>query len=248
MTHAEAKEIIEQSGLLAAAKGDLAQVKAILEGNPALIDAMNALTPKPGEVTPQRLAAAGRRLEILRYFIERGVQPELFMSCALGNTAAVELYLKAHPTEVDAKGAHGIQLIVHANDAAMVELLLNNGVDATTALPQLAWSGRVELLQVVLKHGAQVNPPKIGRTALHIACAQGHADAVKLLLDAGADINVRSKGAEWEFKTPLALALMGGHTAAAEVLKARMPKMNAYTAALTRPTRQAAKPNFRGRR
>jgi ankyrin repeat protein len=248
MTHAEAKEVIEPSGLLAAARGDLPKVKAILEANPALVEAMNALTPKAGEVTPQRVAAAGRHLEILKYFISRGVQPELFMSCALGDVAMVEAYLKAHPKEVEAKGAHGIQLIVHANDAAMVELLLSMGVDPTTALPMLAWSGRVELLQVALKRGAKVNPEKVGRTALHIACAQGHAAAVTLLLDAGADINVRSKGAEWEFKTPLGLALMGGHTAAAEVLKARMPKMNAYTAALTRPTRQAAKPNFRGRR
>jgi ankyrin repeat protein len=219
MTPTEAKALIEASGLIAAAHDSLPPVQAILEAQPTLIEAMNALTPKDGDETPQRAAAHCRKIDILQYFLSRGVQGDLFTACALGQTELVGAYLEAHPKEIDAKGAHGIALIVHANHPKMVELLITRGIDPSAALVQLAWSGRVELMQVAMDHSAQVNSPKLGRQPLHITAAQGHLEATQLLLKAGAETQIRAKGAEWEFKTPLALAVMNGHTEVAKLLR-----------------------------
>lgn len=47
-----------------------------------------------------------------------------------------------------------------------------------------------------------------GQTPLHVGCAEGHSEVVKLLLDYGANPNaVDAKGA-----TPLHLATIGGHS------------------------------------
>ena len=66
MTHEEAVAIIAPTGLIAASRTDLPTVRTIVDPNPQLIEAMNALTPKPGEETPQRAAARGRKLDILQ--------------------------------------------------------------------------------------------------------------------------------------------------------------------------------------
>ena len=202
---------------------DLPTVKAVVEAHPQVIEAMNALSPKPGDETPQRAAARGRKLDILQYFIDQGVQPDLFMACAMGDTTMVNAYLTAHPKEVDAKGAHGIQLMVHCNTPEMVELLLKHGADPTLALQQLAWSGKVELLEVAIRHGGKVDPSDTGRRPLHIASAMGHLAAVELFLKHGADPYVRSKGADWERKNCLALAIMGNHSAVIEYLRKASP-------------------------
>jgi len=187
---------------------------------PVRIDVIgNHDNPKPGEETPQRAAARCRHLDILQYFLDQGVQPDLFTATALGNTKLVDAYLTAHPKEVNAKGAHGIALMVHVNTPEMVETLLKHGADPTISLQQLAWSGRVELLQVAIAHGASVDPPETGRRPLHIAAHQGHMAAVELFLKHGADPNVRSKGADWERKNALALALMNNHTEVAALLR-----------------------------
>ncbi len=211
MTHDEAKALIDQSGLIPACHLDLAAVQAIFEPRPDLVEAMNALTPKPGDETPQRAAAHTRKIDILQYFLSRGVQPDLFMSCALGLTGPVNAYLTAHPKEVDAKGAHGIQLGAHVNHPQMVELLLKHGAEPTLFLIQLCWTGKVELIQIAIDHGAKINSEH-GRQPLHIAACQGHLAAVELLVKLGADTLVRSKGADWERKNALALAHMNNHT------------------------------------
>lgn len=68
----------------------------------------------------------------------------------------------------------------------------NNDEDKYTAVHFCAWDGKVKALSLLLKSGA--SPDIIGadgRTALHLATAMGHADAVEILLKAEVDINRR---------------------------------------------------------
>src|SRR5688572_17659420 len=229
MTHEEAMALIAPTGLTAAARTDLPSVKAILEAHPELIAAMNDAQPKAGEETPQRAAARCRHLDILQYFLDKGVQPDLFTAVAMGNVTLVNAYLTAHPKEVNAKGACGIALMVHANTPQMVETLLKHGADPTISLQQLAWAGRIELLEVAIAHGANVDPADAGRKPLHIAAHQGHLPAVELFLKHGANPNSRSKGADWERKNALALAIMNNHTEVAVLLRkvTTLPAQNA---------------------
>ena len=89
-----------------------------------------------------------------------------------------------------------------------VKLLLERGanLEATdmrwnkTALTWHAELGSLELLEVILQHGANVGHQDVqGSTALHYACAHARIEHVKLLLEWNADPNVQDN----EGKTPL---------------------------------------------
>ena len=56
---------------------------------------------------------------------------------------------------------------------------------------------------------------KYGKTALMLASEKGHADAVKALLAAGANVNARDK----DGRTALSLATENGHTETANILR-----------------------------
>ncbi|KEF55171.1 uncharacterized protein A1O9_08825 [Exophiala aquamarina CBS 119918] len=72
-----------------------------------------------------------------------------------------------------------------------------------TALHWAAWTGNADILQRVLKCGAEINTrDNAGRCALHFAAQNGSVDCVRELLDSGANVNVRDNWGE----TPLHLA------------------------------------------
>jgi ankyrin repeat protein len=57
-----------------------------------------------------------------------------------------------------------------------------------------AENGRLEFARMLHEHGATIDfPNNTGQTALHIASYHGHVAVVLLLLEYGADPNVRDK-------------------------------------------------------
>jgi len=107
-------------------------------------------------------------------------------------------------------------------DLAAVQQLVDNGVDANasmegaTALAAASYHGHVSIVEFLLQHGAAPNTtvPELSRTALHIAAMKGHSEALRLLLAANADTEVRDK----EGVTPLGLAVTSGDQAVVEDL------------------------------
>jgi ankyrin repeat protein len=77
------------------------------------------------------------------------------------------------------------------------------GSTATTALGLAAESGEVEIIQMLLPRGVDVNTPvgQDGWTALLSAIKNGHRSVVQLLVTAGANVNIWSRG-----ETPVLLA------------------------------------------
>jgi ankyrin repeat protein len=63
-------------------------------------------------------------------------------------------------------------------------------------------------------------------TGLHCACWKGHIEVVKLLLEAGADVNAINKNDHWGF-TPLHAAAHGNQGAIAELLLTHGADVNA---------------------
>ncbi len=89
--------------------------------------------------------------------------------------------------------------------------------DGFTPLHFAAFFGRFEAVQLLIARGAEVDA--FGRswmtgTAMHSAVSRSHADVVRILLDAGANPNVR-QSAGW---TPLHSAAANGDRASVELL------------------------------
>lgn len=81
-------------------------------------------------------------------------------------------------------------------------------IDGNTPLHTLMASRRVSsslLIALLLRAGANVNITNaLGFTPLHIACTQGHTDAVQVLVNVGADVNARCRQG-----SPISLCVWG---------------------------------------
>ena len=100
-------------------------------------------------------------------------------------------------------GATPMRLATVNGSAAMIERLLDAGVDpdaalgpdGDTALMMAARTGRPDAVRVLLERGADVNRAETwgGTTALMWAVAEHHAETVELLVAHGADVDARSR-------------------------------------------------------
>ncbi|MES2960798.1 MAG: ankyrin repeat domain-containing protein [Pseudomonadota bacterium] len=97
--------------------------------------------------------------------------------------------------------------VIASNNAAELDLLLQqedvksviNDIDeiGQTPLIKAAKNGNVEIVGILLKHGADVNyadRENGGGTALMAAACEGHVNIVKALLDKGAEVNNQKDG------------------------------------------------------
>ncbi|KAJ7636552.1 ankyrin repeat-containing domain protein, partial [Roridomyces roridus] len=76
-----------------------------------------------------------------------------------------------------------------------------------------------------------------GNTPLHLALANGHADVAMLLIEKGADINVKDD----DGSTPLHVALAKGHADVAKLLIERGANISLCTYDLCSPLRGSAR-------
>jgi uncharacterized protein len=203
-------------------RGDEAQVRAILAADANLGHARNqegatavlwALYTRHPELAPLVLGAR---------------QPDFFEACALGRRDRVEALLRDNPklAATDAPdGFSGLGLAIFFGHLQTARLLVEAGADVdrpsrnsfrVTPLHSAVASGNVELVELLLAHGARPDPEEfLGATPLHSAAAAGNREIVRRLLAAGADRNRQVK----EGKTPAGLARENGHAELADELK-----------------------------
>jgi hypothetical protein len=181
MTHQDAKAEINKTRLTVASHEEYDVVRDILDKKPYLVACMNALDmSKPAE-RPQGAAAHMGRRDILELMLERGVDLDIFMACALNRAQDVSAFLDLTPSTVNSYGSHKIPLIMHVRGLECVDLLVNRG--------------------------AELNGYKEKRRGpLHHVARFGILPAVKLLVDHGADVNMIGQGFGMDGITPLAVA------------------------------------------
>jgi len=85
-------------------------------------------------------------------------------------------------------GDNALHCVVRWSDLAAAKALIDAGIDVNKA-------------------------GDLGYTPLHVACMQGNAEMVKLLIDSGADVFALSEG-----DTPFTTARLGGHNDICELL------------------------------
>ena len=177
----------------AAALGDVARLRQLLDANPSIAAARG-----PNDATPLHFAASE---EVVRLLVDAGA--DLSARDKYGSTPL-------------RSAAHGGR---RRRPAARCLLALAGGADVfiATAL------GDIDRLRRLLAADPSLvratDPSENGATArgatpLHVAASVGEADAARLLLDLGADPNARSSAGH----APLHYAAMGGHLAVAELL------------------------------
>lgn len=181
--------------------GNLDEMKKLIaqgaDVNALYIDEANA-----DEGTALLLAVKNEDLEAVAYLIDIG----------------------ADITATDANGLSALHLAVVADQKDIVAVLLIEGADVrktdSSGRTALHWASLAtddrELALLLLKHGAGVNALNlVGESPLHEAVTFGNVDAVRVLLERGADRNLKAE----DGTTALARARAEGHDAIVELLQ-----------------------------
>ena len=205
--------------------GDVAAVGALLDRDPALVDARD-----DGGLVPVITAVYLRRREVVDLLLARGAELDIFAAAALGRVAELERLLAREPGLIEARSPDGwtpLHLAVHFGEERAVEVLLAAGAsvqaragNATHNTPlHAALAGRSHGATArLLAAGAEVDARQEGGyTALHEASLLGDADLVQMLLDHGADPGAATD----DGRTPAAMARDKGHEAVAAALERR---------------------------
>ncbi|XP_020785067.1 ankyrin repeat and SOCS box protein 5-like isoform X1 [Boleophthalmus pectinirostris] len=202
----------------AASHGRLLALRTLLnQGYPANIVTIDHVTPLheaclSGHVACVRaLINAGANVNATTI---DGVTP-LFNSCAAGSSVCVELLLQngANPRTTHTHHPSALHEACKRGSRECVESLLSRGVDPDYEVPHLGSALYISCLhkhcgcsQVLLHRGANVNRGRGEDTPLHAAVANDSTEQISLLLDFGADANLR----DCNNLRPLELAPPGG--------------------------------------
>ena len=123
----------------------------------------------------------------------------------------------ADVTAAEADGTTPLHWAAHANEPAIVELLLDAGADASATnrygvrpISLASINGNAVIAEQLLDAGADPNTTAAeGETALMTAARTGSHELVELLLDRGADVNAAET---WRGQTALMWAAAEGHS------------------------------------
>jgi ankyrin repeat protein len=202
--------------------GDAAGVRALLSAEPGLAEARNN-----DGATPVLWAVYTRHPELVEVVLG-GRAPDFFEACALGRPGRVSELLAQSPGLVDEYSADGftaLGLAVFLGHLDVARMLVERGADVNlpsrnalrvAPLHSAVASGKVELLDLLLSHGAKPDCAEaVDATPLHSAAGHGSREMVRRLLAAGADRDCRTK----DGKTAADLAREYGHAELAAELE-----------------------------
>jgi ankyrin repeat protein len=194
--------------------------------------------PEPDGTTPLMRAVHGQMPNTARLLIDAGADVRkansygvtaLYIAARAGDSVATRMLLAAGADANAALPASGETVLLtaaKAGNADVVRALLTGGYD-NVSLEELGAARAAERVA----EGAGYSPPPspalnanyadvnarerlYGRTALMIAAAEGHLDSVRLLIEAGSDLNV----VDAEGSTALSLARSNGNLDVAALL------------------------------
>jgi len=170
------------------AHGNLAVVQALLSQHPSLLNADASWHEHAIEA-----AAQTAQVEIIELLLAAGAPLDICTAAVMGMQDNVEAFLRADPSAVHARGAHGIPLMY---------------------FPVIR--GQIDIADLLLQRGADLNAASPGGiTPLHGAVMFNQPGMAAWMLDHAAYPNLRYDG-----KTPLAIAKEKGFIGLAELLTA----------------------------
>ena len=208
-------------GYTAAFLGQMDILEKLLGVSPMLIHQQ-----QPGEViwsvTLLHHAIAGEQIEVTKYLIKAGAHvsdhaPLLFdIACRRKRLDLIEILVEAgaKPNQAEAFS------VIRSDSQEIMDYFFRRGCALDGVLVYVCRGDKGEnpnRVKSLLEYGATVNEvDDKGRTPLHNAARAGFTEVIKLLLSAGANVNIRMENDA----TPLALAVKKKRQAAIEILQA----------------------------
>ena len=158
-----------------------------------------------------------------------------------GDVPAITAALEAGADiNADDGGGTPLYFAVRRGHLAAAKLLIERGADVIVGsnywgdlLTIAAGKLRVDLMTLLLAHGANPNSTFHGESVLHVAVKYGCLGCVKVLVEAGADVNAPTY--DYDSRTPIHLAIRYGYPEVADYLMAHgvvLPKPESITAKL----------------
>lgn len=217
--------------------GDVAAVQTLLD------DGVDPNAPAREELTPLAVAALAHRPQVATLLLRHGADLNgadtsgmvpLHFAAQAGSKEVAEILLAhgADPNVATATGTTPLHLAALTGSTEVVGALLGHGAEINAsdgsgvtpgAFAQAG--GPSELVEMLAEHGAQVSWGNRPWAAIFEAVGRGDAVAVKSLLDAGTDPNVKGL----HEATPLHVAVMVGEPEVAELLLEAGADPNAAT-------------------
>ena len=160
-----------------------------------------------------------------------------------GDVAAIAAALDAG-ADIEASEGVGTALYfaVRRGHLAAAKLLMERGADVIVGsnywgdvLTIATGKLRVDLMMLLLAHGANPNSTFQGESVLHVAVKYRCMACVKLLVEAGADVNAPTYDTHSSSRTPIHIAIRYGYPEVADYLMAHgvvVPKPAPVTAKL----------------
>ena len=148
-------------------------------------------------------------------------------SAKKGDIESTKLFLAEgiNINALDKRGKTALMRAAEYQRTEVVTLLLEKGVDVNivglgherTAMMEAAGTGNCVVIKQLAEKGANINAKDVENTTpLHFACMYGHIEAVRLLIELGANPEVQAAGLG---RTPLRLAETNGYVEIVQILK-----------------------------
>lgn len=217
---------MSQEFIEAAAQGDVAKVKQMLQADPSLAQSKD----ENGLSVVLKATYYGKR-DVVEALLASGVQLNLFEAAATGQTDRVRTLIEEDPALVNSYSPDGfspLSLAVFFGHPETVDALLAAGAEVNAAsretmkltpLASAMATAQNEIARTLIAHGANVNAKGASDvTPLHTAAARGNIEAATLLLQHGADINATTT----DGKKPVSYAEERNHPEMVEFLKNRV--------------------------
>jgi ankyrin repeat protein len=216
---AESVQKIKNEMIDAVKMRNIEKVKELLSKDESLANAQN----EQGE-TAVLLSAYYHAKEIREMLLAKGPTLDLYEACAVGHTERIREILDAEPELVHVHNRDGytpLGLASFFGHLETVKFLLTKNADVhqlsrdgqfnNTPLHAAIAGDHKEIVEILLKHGANVNARsegaiRAGFTPLHVAAGKGNKEIASILLENGADINIKNEAG----LTPAEYALQRG--------------------------------------
>lgn len=181
------------SGTVGRAHFDVEATTEAMDRFPDLVDAISF----QDEGAVEAAAHTGQR-PVVELLLERGAPYSLPTATTMGDAAWARRLLREDPERVRERGAHDFALMWY---------------------PAIG-GGQVELADLYLSYGADVDQEHMGTTGLHFAARGGQEELVAFLLERGADPDALGRKFATSGETPLDLATAREAPRVVEILEA----------------------------